>query len=464
VRRTIASWALIAFGLMGQQLRAQTAAPSLDFEFFREKVQPIFVTERMDHARCIVCHGDPESNLHPHLAELTPGTLLWNEEDSRKNFAEYSKFVVPGSLKSPLLVHPLAPEAGGDPDHLGGKQFKSQDDPDWQILKAWVMGAKMPPSAGATKARIIQTNFASNYIDIIDPANDKIVGQIKGIELNHGVAVSPDGNRIFISDETNISLDVADGRTFQLTNRIPLSEHPNNIYIGRDGRFVYVSIAGGKGGVDVIDAKTLQRVKTIPTNMSIHNTYVTPDGKYALAGSIRGKAVTVIDTETNEVAWTIPMDLGIRPMAMSANLDGSTKWLFLQLTAYNGFAVIDFATHKEINRIKIPDLPPGKKGYPPGNEVSHGMFVTPDQKTLLVVSRINSALYFYSLPDLKVVGMADLEGKGSGWMTLSPDGSRAYIANAVTDDVSVVDVKTMKEVDRIPVGFTPKRNITAMLP
>ena len=464
MRRTIASWALIAIGLLGQQLRAQSAAPSLDFEFFKEKVQPIFVTERTDHARCIVCHGDPESSLHPHLAPLPPGTLLWNEEDSRKNFAEYSKFVTPGNLKSPLLVHPLAPDAGGDPDHLGGKQFKSQDDPDWQILKAWVMGAKMSPLAGATKPRIIQTNFASNYIDIIDPATDKIVGEIKGIELNHGVAVTPDGSKIFISDETNISLDVADGRTFQLTNRIPLSEHPNNIYIGRDGRFVYVSIAGGKGAVDVIDTATLQRVKTIPTNMSIHNTYVTPDGKYALAGSIRGKAVTVIDTETNEVAWTIPMDLGIRPMAMSKNPDGSTKWLFLQMTAYNGFAVVDFATHKEIKRIKIPDLPPGKKGYPPGNEVSHGMFVTPDQKTLLVVSRINSALYFYSLPDLEVVGRADLEGKGSGWMTITPDGSRAYIANAVTDDVSVVDVKTMKEVDRIPVGFTPKRNITAMLP
>jgi DNA-binding beta-propeller fold protein YncE len=106
------------------------------------------------------------------------------------------------------------------------------------------MGAKMSPLAGATKPRIIQTNFASNYIDIIDPATDKIVGEIKGIELNHGVAVTPDGSKIFISDETNISLDVADGRTFQLTNRIPLSEHPNNIYIGRDGRFVYVSIAG----------------------------------------------------------------------------------------------------------------------------------------------------------------------------------------------------------------------------
>ena len=46
---------------------------------------------------------------------------------------------------------------------------------------------------------------------------------------------------------------------------------------------------------------------------------------------------------------------------------------------------------------------------------------------------------------------------------LTPDGKTAYVANPVTNDVSVVDVKTMKEVTRIPVGFVPKRNTTAIL-
>jgi hypothetical protein len=37
-----------------------------------------------------------------------------------------------------LLLHPLAPEAGGEPFHSGGRQFKSKDDPDWQALADWV--------------------------------------------------------------------------------------------------------------------------------------------------------------------------------------------------------------------------------------------------------------------------------------------------------------------------------------
>jgi len=42
-----------------------------------------------------------------------------------------------------LLMHPLAPEAGGDsPVHQGGRQFFSRDDPDWQTLAEWVRGKK----------------------------------------------------------------------------------------------------------------------------------------------------------------------------------------------------------------------------------------------------------------------------------------------------------------------------------
>src|SRR5262249_53453775 len=228
-------------------------------------------------------------------------------------------------------------------------------------------------------------------------------------------------------------------------------------------RRVYVGIIQEPGGVDVIDTATLQRVKTVPTKGTIHNPYVTPDGKYVVAGSIVGKTVNIIDAQTEAPAWTIQMDLGVRPMAFSTNPDRSTKWIFVQMSGLNGFAVIDFATRKEIKRIQNPDLPPGKATVPEGSDPSHGMAVTADGKTLVVCSRLNNYLYAYSLPDLTPLGGAELGGKGAGWVTLTPDGKTAYVANPVTNDVSVVDVRSLKEVARIPVGFVPKRNVTALL-
>jgi YVTN family beta-propeller protein len=338
-------------------------------------------------------------------------------------------------------------------------------------------------TAQESKLRIIQTNSAGDNIDIINPVTNKVVGEIKGIEASHGIAVAPDGSRIYISEEADKTLTVVDGKTLQVTKRIPLSGNPNLIDITPDGRWIYVAIAltwddlsefpqikaAASGGVDVIDTASLQNVKTIALKGGIHDLNVTPDGKYVLAGASRGakppaNAMFVIDTRTNEVAWTLPMSPSPSPMAVTKHPDGSTDKIYAQLGGFNGFAVVDFATRVKTNQIKLPDVAPDKQnpfGPPAG---SHGIAVTADQKTLLVNSRLNSALYAYSLPDLTLLGSVPLGGKGAGWLTITPDDKTVYVANEHTNNVSVVDIKSLKEVALIPVGFAPARNVPWMLP
>jgi hypothetical protein len=126
------------------------STPQLDYEFFKTRVEPIFLKHRSDeHVRCYVCHqmmrhgGGPLS-----LEMLPPGASFWTEEQSRKNFETVSKLVVPGNPSLSLFLRmPLAPEAGGLADtHQGGRQFASEDDPDWKNMKAWVMGEKAEAS------------------------------------------------------------------------------------------------------------------------------------------------------------------------------------------------------------------------------------------------------------------------------------------------------------------------------
>ena len=333
----------------------------------------------------------------------------------------------------------------------------------WWVGTVSAIALWASPLDAANRVVIVQTNSAGDNVHIIDPTTNKVVGEISGIEVNHGAAVAPDGSRIYISDEALNTLDVVDGGTLKVITRVPLSGHPNNLAVGRDGRRVYVGIIEAPGGVDVIDTGSLQRLKTLPTKGSIHNAYVTPDGQYVVAGSIQSRTINVFDAKTDEPAWTLELDLGIRPMTFSTNADGSTRWLFAQLTGFNGFAVVDFALRKEIKRIQNPDLPPGRSTVPQGADPSHGMAVTSDGQTLIVCSRLNNALYSYSLPDLKVTGTVFLGGKGAAWVTLTPDGRRAYVATAVSVNVSVVDIASMKEVALIPVGFVPKRNTTGIL-
>src|SRR3982074_2096173 len=96
-------------------------------------------------------------------------------------------------------------------------------------------------SAQGTKQRLIQTNSAGDNIHIIDPATNKVVGEIKDVEAPHGVTVAPDGSRIYVSEQADRTLTVVDGKTLQISKRIPLSGNPNLVDISADGRWIYVA-------------------------------------------------------------------------------------------------------------------------------------------------------------------------------------------------------------------------------
>ena len=119
---------------------ANAQSGSLDFDFFKTRVQPIFLLKRPGHARCYVCHSTATTFR---LERLSNGATTWNEEQSRRNFDSVRRLVVPGDPKaSRLLTHPLAPEAGGDEFHSGGKHWDSPNDPEYKTLVDWVRGVK----------------------------------------------------------------------------------------------------------------------------------------------------------------------------------------------------------------------------------------------------------------------------------------------------------------------------------
>ena len=211
--------------------------------------------------------------------------------------------------------------------------------------------------ASATKvARIIQTNAAGDNIHLIDPATNKVVEVIRDIEVPHGVTSAPDGSRMYFTNEALHTLDAVDSTTLAVIARVHLSGRPNNVAISNDGKRVYVGIAQQPGAVDVIDTVTLTNAKTIPVKGAIHNVYVTPDGKHVVSGSIPGRMLTVIDQATETIAWELPTSAGVRPMTFDTKPDGSTKNIYIQLSDYHGFAVIDFDARKEVRRIDMPEI------------------------------------------------------------------------------------------------------------
>jgi YVTN family beta-propeller protein len=342
-----------------------------------------------------------------------------------------------------------------------------------RLLSLGLLLALTPFCASAREVRIYVTDSGGGRVEVIDPTTNKVVQVIGGIAAPHGVGFSPDGSRIYISNESKNALEIVDRASGQITDEVPLSGRPNNIAVTKDGGRVLVAIRGGKGGLDVIDAATRRLVESIPVGGQLHNVYVTPDGKYAVAGSIADHMVTVFDLATDQPAWGVRFEAGVRPMAIEANADGSTKRIFVELSEFHGVAIVDFVTRKEVERIRLPDLRPAESGR--GNETTpcHGIAIAPDGKSLWINSTVDNAVFAYSLPDLRLLGHVLLpvrEKSGQppisatpNWITFTPDSDRLFVSNSALDSVSVIDAAAMEPVAVVPVGSVPKRINTLVL-
>jgi YVTN family beta-propeller protein len=211
-------------------------------------------------------------------------------------------------------------------------------------------------------------------------------------------------------------------------------------------------------------------------NGRMHNTYVTPDGKYAVSGSVRHKFLNVVDLATEQTAWEIKFEGGVRPMTFDVNPDGSTNRIFVQLSGLDGFAVVDFAQRKEIAQIKFPDEPKGygvAEGRIGAGVPSHGIGVAPDGKTLWVNSHRANAVFAYSLPKIELLGHAVLPdlrlpgrdpiGAIPDWLTFTPDSKTVYVGNSTFNSVVAIDIQTRKVMATIPVGQVPKRMNTLVM-
>ena len=436
---------------------------ALNFEFFRTEVQPLFLAKRPGNIACATCHAGAASSQF-RLQPLSADAYFWNEEQSRLNYAAAAQFVVPGApLQSRLLTHPLGMAAGGDPFHGGGKHWNSGTDPEWKILSDWANGATTRSEARTTAVRIIQTNAAGDDSHVIDPLSNQVVGVISDVHIPHGITSAPDGSELYISNEALHTLDVIDSRTLRVVSRIPLSGRPNNVAVSKFGDRVYVAIMEMPGSIDIIDTATRSMIKTLPVDGAIHNVYVTPDGRFAVGGSIHTRTINVIDTRSDEVAWKLQLDAGIRPMAFDTHEDGSTKNIYVQLSNFHGFAVVDFTKQQEIARIEHPAVE-GVEPHFDGlqSAPTHGLAVSPDGKTLWSTSKVYGYAYVHSLPDLKEIGQVFV-GQHPEWITFTPDGKSVYIAAAGDNATFAVDAASMKEIARIPVGQVPKRNATVLM-
>jgi len=210
-------------------------------------------------------------------------------------------------------------------------------------------------------------------------------------------------------------------------------------------RIVQTNSAGDN--IHLIDPATNTVVAEITGVEVNHGAAVTPDGSRFFFSDEAEHTLDAVDGKTLAVIKRIA--LSGRPNNISISKDG--RHVYVAIVSPPG--AVDVVDSSALNRVKTIGVDGGV----------HNTFVTPDGRMLWVNSKMNSRVYAYTLPELKLIGAVKV-GDDPDWLTFTPDSRRVYVANAGSNSVSVIDTATIKEVTRIPVGQVPKRNITAVLP
>ena len=155
---------------------------------------------------------------------------------------------------------------------------------------------------------------APGTVHVIDTVTNNVIGLklYPGIDYIGflGIAVSPDGSKLYAASSRNVS--VIDTATNTLKATVNVGSFAKGIAFSPDGKRVYVANQYSND-VSVINTKTNTVVATVNVGNEPLGVAVSPDGTKVYVANYNSNTVSVIDTATNTVTVTVPV--GSAPIA-----------------------------------------------------------------------------------------------------------------------------------------------------
>jgi YVTN family beta-propeller protein len=322
------------------------------------------------------------------------------------------------------------------------------------VLLAIGLSKGVPAKKGATMAYI--TNSLSDTVTMVDLGTLKTTGEIKVGKRVHGVCAQADGQKLFVTIESEKTLKVIDTATNEVTTTISLTGRPNQCASTPDGHYVIVPIRD-VGGVDIIDIGLGKIVKVLPVQAP-HNGYSTGRNDVLWVSSMGERMIKRINLKTLQYTDEIPVGGIPRPFAVTKN----EKTLYVALSDYHGFEIVNIADKKEIARVDLPTAPPADCILEPHTE-THGIALSPDEKELWVTSLSDGRLYVYDIA-AKTISKGISTGECPNWIGFSPDGKYVTVSNCASNDATIIDAKSRQAVATIKTGEGPKRLLAMVVP
>jgi DNA-binding beta-propeller fold protein YncE len=304
------------------------------------------------------------------------------------------------------------------------------------LVVAVGQGVASRSSADQAESTLWITLGDSDQLVEADPFTFKEVRRITVDPKVHGLAVSPDGSKVYVASDRTGNFQVIDVRQGAVVAELHLGTDPNQLALTQDGRFAFVPLRG-EDAIAVVQLDPLKLIKKIPCPKGPHDAYTSADGKRIYVGAQYGNAVIAIDTATQSLVYSLATADGVRPLALTR--DGRT--IYAALSNLIGFVVAD--VEKGVTRrVELGTLPEGLP-RPYLDTFTHALHLTPDEHELWVTDCINDLIRIVRLSDMKEIAQVRV-GHFPHWFALRADGKVLFVSLWYSDAVAAIDTTSRK--------------------
>lgn len=311
------------------------------------------------------------------------------------------------------------------------------------LILALLQAAPQSPAVpdGAT---LVVTNKQEASASIIDVASGMTLATLPTGDGPHETAISPDGRWAVVADygagTPGSTLTVLDLSTHTVANTISLGEHrrPHGLWMLDGDSLVVVTVEVNRAAL-VVNYRTGALVRRIGTEaQGSHMVAVRQDGRIGYTANIGPGSISEIDLVTGELRRSLVV--APRTEGVGVLPDGSQVWVGSNTD--NTVTVIDTKTWTAIDTLPAPGLP-------------YRVSVARDGRTLVVPTPMAGAIVVFDAATRERRGTINFGGGEPVGTALSPDGRFAFVSLQGTDEVAMVDLKSMQEVRRFPTGDGP---------
>jgi len=290
------------------------------------------------------------------------------------------------------------------------------------------------------------TSFGGGDVCGIEVPSGRALGCVPTGAKPHGIALSADGARLFVSNEGSDSVSVVDTAGMKVVSEVRVGRQPNQVALTPSGDQLWV-LNNGDSTISVLDTASASLARTVPAGRAPHVIVMNPGKGTAVVTSEGDGTLDVFDLRSFERLSRVTV-FGF-PRVLAVDSAGDTA--FLTVRWLNGALAVDLGGKGPFDRVAL-----GEPRFAPEGKDAHGIALTPDQKLLVLTTQMTDEVTFIDPRTLKPSGKLRV-GHNPNWIGITADGRYAVVSTTDDNSASIIDLASRTVVRAVGVGRQPKR-------